>query len=77
MEESRLKRIVEGLVREYGEEGARVYIGTGDYSYELKTLALNLIRKEKNNQEAIAATSDFFDIENPWGSQFESYYYAS
>ena len=70
MEINNLKMIVNGLVKQYGETGAREYISTGDYSYELKALAISLIKDEKREKvvSAMVIESDLHDVENPWNS---------
>lgn len=72
-----LKQIVEGLVHKFGYQGASEYISTGEYPYELKTLALSILNQKETNSDSFVANSDYRDVENPWGDSIENLYYAS
>ena len=66
MDTNNLQLIVNSLVNQFGETGAREYISTGDYPFELKALAMSMIRKITINEDSLAMHSDYSDIENPW-----------
>ena len=77
MDIQNLKSIIDGLVNQFGNQGACDYISTGDYPYELKALALSMIRQKEENPDIMVTNSEYIDIDNPWGSSFETFYYAS
>ncbi len=77
MQNKNLRQVINDLTYKFGYQGAYEYISTGEYPYELKRLALSIIKEKEANLESLVINSDYQDIENPWGSSVESLYYAS